>query len=169
MPAPLLILAVGNESRGDDALGPLLLRRLEAWLDAQGLAPQVELIEEFQLQVEHTLDIKGRERVLFIDAGHHTPAPFTFSQAIPCQLAGHTSHAVSPETLLGVYVQVHAKSPPPAFILCVAGEQFELGAPLSPQSEQYLQQAFEFACRLFDGQTPWQDFAATPPERQTHA
>ena len=28
MSAPLLVLAVGNPSRGDDALGPLLLERL---------------------------------------------------------------------------------------------------------------------------------------------
>lgn len=161
MPAPVLILAVGNESRGDDALGPLLLRRLQAWLNAQGLAEQVELIEEFQLQVEHTLDLAGRERVLFIDAGHHTSAPFTFSQAVPRRLEGHTSHAVSPETLLGVYALVHTKPAPPAFILCVAGEQFELGEPLSPRAGQYLQQAFEFACRLFDsgGQTAWQGLA----------
>ena len=30
MSAPLLVLAVGNPSRGDDALGPLLLERLQA-------------------------------------------------------------------------------------------------------------------------------------------
>ena len=30
MSAPLLILAVGNPSRGDDALGPMLLERLQA-------------------------------------------------------------------------------------------------------------------------------------------
>jgi Ni,Fe-hydrogenase maturation factor len=30
---PVLILACGNPSRGDDALGPLLLERLQNWLD----------------------------------------------------------------------------------------------------------------------------------------
>ncbi len=69
MVAPTLIFAVGNESRGDDALGPLLLRQLESWLAAEDHAEQFELLEEFQLQVEHAMDMKDRKLVLFIDAG----------------------------------------------------------------------------------------------------
>jgi len=68
--APVLVLAVGNPSRGDDALGPELAARLEA-----AALPGVEVIVEFQLQVENALDLVGRERVIFIDAGTGTPAP----------------------------------------------------------------------------------------------
>jgi hydrogenase maturation protease len=148
--APVLLLAIGNESRGDDGLGPLLLRRLGAWLDSEGLAGEVELIEEFQLQIENTLDLKGRELVLFIDAGKDTPSPYTFYQAVNKRLEGHTTHAVAPETLLGVYAMVHGEAPPPAFILCIRGDQFELGEPLSPLAQQRLDEACEFACRLFE-------------------
>ncbi|MBU3737217.1 MAG: hydrogenase maturation protease, partial [Methylobacterium sp.] len=119
--APLLVFAIGNESRGDDALGPLLARRLAAELDPL----QVEVLEEYQLQVENTLDMAGRELVLFIDAGHATPAPFRFYAAAAFALTGHSTHAVSPEALLGVYRQVQGEAPPPAFILCIAGEAFE--------------------------------------------
>src|SRR5512139_1450227 len=104
MPRPILLLAIGNESRGDDALGPLLARRLDDWLGTTGLREQVELIEEFQLQIEHTLDMVERELVLFIDAGHEgVPAPFSFYEARARRLEGHTTHAVAPETLLGIY------------------------------------------------------------------
>lgn len=149
-PAPVLLLAIGNESRGDDGLGPLLLRRLGAWLDSERLAGKVELIEEFQLQIENTLDLKGRELVLFIDAGKDTPAPYTFYKAVNKRLEGHTTHAVAPETLLGVYAMVHDEAPPPAFILCIRGEQFELGEPLSSLAQQRLDEACEFSCRLLE-------------------
>lgn len=148
--APVLLLAIGNESRGDDALGPLLLRRVGEWLEDKGLTGEVELIEEFQLQIEHTLDLKGRELVLFIDAGKDTPIPYAFYRAAIKRLDGHTTHAVAPETLLGVYAMVHDAAPPPAFILCVAGSVFELGEPLSAAAELNLQQACDFACRLLE-------------------
>ena len=69
--APLLVLAVGNPSRGDDALGPMLAERLES-----AALPGVEVITEFQLQVENALDLEGRERVIFVDAGVGTGGPF---------------------------------------------------------------------------------------------
>jgi hydrogenase maturation protease len=161
--APVLLLAIGNESRGDDGLGPLLLRRLGAWLDAEGLAGKVELIEEFQLQIENTLDLKGRELVLFIDAGKDTPAPYTFYKAVNKRLEGHTTHAVAPETLLGVYAMVHGEEPPPAFILCIRGEQFELGEPLSTLAQQRLDEACEFSCGLLENAS-LQDWARFPAE-----
>ena len=38
----------GNPSRGDDALGPLLLERLSRWLEAHP-SQDVEVIPDFQL------------------------------------------------------------------------------------------------------------------------
>jgi hydrogenase maturation protease len=155
--APVLLLAIGNESRGDDALGPLLLRRLGEIIEDN--RSEFELIEEFQLQVENTLDIKGRRLVLFIDAGDKTPAPFSFYPApIKC-LDGHLTHALSPEALLGIYARVHGESPPPAFVLCVSGMSFELGEPLSTEAEENLERAIAFSRQLMarpSGQA-WQD------------
>lgn len=148
LPRPVLVIALGNESRGDDALGPLLLSRLQAWLQERGLADGFELIEEFQLQVEHVLDLAGRSLVLFLDAGAATPPPYAFYRAVPRRLEGHTSHAVAPEVLLGVYTMVQGGEPPPAYILCVAGQRFELGEPLSAEARENLQQALELACGL---------------------
>lgn len=150
MSKPILVMAVGNESRGDDALGPLLGRRLENWLEHTGASQRVEVIEEFQLQVENTLDLHGREGVLFVDAGHQTFAPFSFYEARPKRLAGHTTHAVAPETLLGIYADVQHAAAPPAFILCIAGIAFELGEPLSPQAVDYLEHAAAFCRQLFE-------------------
>ncbi len=98
MTCPVLLLAVGNPSRGDDALGPRLAELAEA-----ANLPGVEVIVDFQLQVEHALDLVGRERVIFVDAGAGTEPPFVFRRVQPAAEFLHTSHALSPEAVLATY------------------------------------------------------------------
>ena len=154
MPAQTLIFATGNESRGDDALGPLLLRELDSWLKKteQGdkektdrFVQQFELMEEFQLQIEHAMDIKDRKRVLFIDAGMDTPSPFHFYRLQSSDQAVLYSHALAPQALLKVYLQFYREPPPDAFVLCIKGDSFELGEPLSANASANLALALNFA------------------------
>jgi hydrogenase maturation protease len=140
MVAPILILAIGNESRGDDALAPLLLRQLEEGTNPQ----QVELLEDFQLQIEHAADLVDRKLVLFIDAGTDTPAPYAFYRAQLDEGRMLFSHALMPEAVLATYAQVYRQAPPPAYVLCVRGEQFELGAPLSKEAQARMELARRF-------------------------
>ena len=144
MIAPVVIFAVGNPSRGDDAIGPMLHGQLEKWLKNENLSDQFDLIEDFQLQIEHVLDLQGRELALFIDAGAHTPEPFTFGRIAAATGITHTTHELPPEAVLQVFVQTECVDPPPAFVLCVRGEQFELGESLSAAADRNLQVAFEF-------------------------
>ena len=137
----MLVLAVGNPSRGDDAIGPELAARVEA----AGL-PGVEVIVEFQLQVENALDLVGRECVIFVDAGTGTPAPFQLRPVQPAAEFLHTSHALSPEAVLATYRRVTGNEPPEARLLCVRGESFELGEGLSAAAAANLESAW-FALR----------------------
>ena len=148
MPAPVLIFAVGNESRGDDATGPLLLRRLDVWLKSGGSADYFEPIEDFQLQIEHAMDMKDRQLVLFIDAGMDTPSPFAFYRAHIDDEPVLYSHALSPEALLKVYTQFYGEVPPDAYVLCVSGASFELGTAPSLPAQTNLSAALEFAMQL---------------------
>ena len=91
----LLIIGIGNPSRGDDAIGPVAIERL----GALGL-PDTELLTDFQLQVEYALDLVGRREVVFIDAAASGPAPFSFQPAAPVADASATSHALSPAAVL---------------------------------------------------------------------
>jgi len=165
MTAPVLIFAVGNESRGDDALAPLLLRRLDAWLEIEGRAAQFELLEDFQLQVEHALDMAGRELVLFVDAGMDTAAPYVFYRIQPGDSRTLFSHAITPQAVLETYAQIHRQAPPPAFVLCIRGEQFELGTALSPLAEQHMELAMEFLQGLIQKAeaSHWEDRITTTP------
>jgi hydrogenase maturation protease len=135
--APVLVLAVGNPSRGDDAIGPALAARIE-----EARLPHVEVIVEFQLQVENALDLAGRERVIFVDAGTGTPEPFELRRVEAATEFLHTSHALAPEAVLATYRRVTGDEPPEAWLLCVRGESFELGERLSEGGAANLEAAW---------------------------
>lgn len=136
MAAPILIFGVGNESRGDDALAPLLVRRLQTENEIRA-----EFIEDYQLQVEHVTDLLGRDAVLFIDADVSCDAPFHFSEITAAHDHSYTSHAMTPFALLHAYRQVYGKDAPASFLLRIRGYGFELGAPLSDEASANLEQA----------------------------
>ncbi len=166
--APVAVLACGNPSRGDDALGPLLLERLHAWLATAGRSAAFELIGDCQWQIEHALDLVGRERVLFIDAGAMTPAPFVFEQVQASGFVGPGSHALSPQALLSVLARISDEPPPAAFVLAVRGEHFELGGALGHRALAHADAAFAFLqelCRAASA-AGWRDLLGRSLHRQ---
>jgi hydrogenase maturation protease len=145
----LVIFGWGNVARGDDALGPLLLARIaEAqWTDSV-------LIEDYQLQIEHALDLEGADLALFLDAGRNTQAPFAFSEIFPRRGLTHLSHALAPESVLAIFEQTLGRKAPPAFLLCVRGENFDLGAGLSPEGAARLEAAWGFLQQIETARGP---------------
>lgn len=134
-----LILGWGNLSRGDDALGPLFVAGLLAQLPAD-LRDQVEFLEDYQLQVEHALDLVGRKQVLLVDACLNCATPFEARSVLAMRDTSYTSHALSPEALLQVIVDFEG-TPPPTTLLGIRGEVFELGAPMSASAQRHLMAA----------------------------
>ena len=130
---PELVFTWGNPSRGDDALGPAMYELLQQE-DFSG----VDLLTDFQLQIEHAIDLEGRERVLFVDASTSASAPFEFFRLQPEQDASYTTHAMSPQALLSVYQQVNGCTPPQAWLLSIRGYEFGLGLPLSTAANRHL-------------------------------
>ncbi|MES9899005.1 MAG: hydrogenase maturation protease [Sedimenticola sp.] len=143
---PLLIIGYGNPSRGDDALGPEFIRRIERLENLSGF----DALTDFQLQIEHALDLEERALVLFVDACESVGAPFEFTQLAPQQDESYSSHAMSPAAVLAVYQQIHKQPPPPAFLLGIPGYHFELGIPISDLAEKNLQAATVFFQTLLD-------------------
>lgn len=138
---PILVFGYGNLSRGDDAVGPLLLEYLQQRADLS----RVDLLTDFQLQIEHALDLQGRERVLFVDAAVAGNSPFELIELQPGRDNSYTSHAMSPQALLQVYSTVTGQTPPSSFLLSIKTESFELGESLSPAAADNLQEACRFA------------------------
>ena len=142
--APLLVLGWGNLSRGDDALGPLCVATLRDALPAH-LLDQVEFLDDYQLQIEFALDLVGRERILFIDANLNGAAPFEVHTALPRHDSTISSHALSPEALLQVFADLQGYAPPPATVLAIRGEAFELGEPMTAHAQTNLSAAVAWA------------------------
>jgi len=140
----VLVFGYGNLSRGDDALGPLLLEYIEKNISFDGL----EIISDFQLQIEHALDIENRQLVLFIDASVACDHAFSFTRLAPEKDKSYTTHAMSPSSVLAVYQSVVHKEPPPCFLLSIQAQNFELGSDLSDQAQRNLNEAIIFVKNL---------------------
>lgn len=146
--ASLLIFAYGNPSRGDDALGPEFLQRLEADRQAGRMDAGFDSITDFQLQIEHSLDLEGRDLVLFVDASVSVQEPFGFSRVLAARDDSYTSHAMTPAAVLAVHREVGNTPTPAAFLLSMPGYEFDLGSAIGETAQSNLQEALKFARKL---------------------
>ncbi len=154
--APILVLGWGNRGRGDDALGPLAVDALRArWAALTAGCPAqrhaVEFLEEHQLAVEHALDLAGRRAVLWIDASHDAPAPFVVQTLAPHRDASLSSHALSPQAVMQVFVDLHGRAPPPGWLLGIAGRDFGLGLAPGAEALAHLAAAVDWAAGWLAG------------------
>lgn len=142
-PYPTLLLAIGNDARQDDGLG---------WAFAQALEtnppPGWRLEYRYQLQVEDAALIAEYEQVIFADATHEAlPMGYAFGRLAPAVSFAFTTHALPPAAVLALCQQVYERSPR-AWLLAIAGVQWELGPGLSHTAQQHLQAALEALPRL---------------------
>jgi hydrogenase maturation protease len=138
--APQLVIGIGNPSRGDDAIGPRFLERAAEELGPWLASGELELQTDFQLQPEHAVDLRGRRRVVFVDASVSAPVPFSFERVEARRDESWSSHAMSPEAVLDAY-RASFGAPPEAFVLAIRGERFELGDPLTAPAVANLEAA----------------------------
>lgn len=143
MSAPVLLLAYGNPSRGDDALGPAFAAEVE-----RRFAGRLDVLVDYQLVPEHALDLRGRRRVYFVDASADGE-PVRVSNVVSRADVSFTLHALSPEALLYTASLVEPGPLPECRLIAIRGERFELGEPLSAAAQANLGMALErFAAEL---------------------
>ena len=141
----LTVIAWGNESRGDDGAGPLLARRLDELAD-----PGIEVIEDFQLQVEHVMDLRSEVPVLFVDASVEIEGGYRLDRLRPTIDSSISTHNVSPNALLGLFEKTLGKPAPDAYLLHICGAAFELGTGLSESTQRNAEAAWTFLADLLD-------------------
>ena len=141
-----LLLCYGNPARGDDGLGPALGElAIQAGLD--GLRVDID----FQLSVEHALDVARSDRVIFADARLPSSAPFTFDRTDPEAVETLGSHSVSPNAVIRLARDLYGRDVP-GFVLGISGEVFgDISEGLSPLAQANLAQAFAFLQRFLAG------------------
>ncbi len=141
--APVLVIGWGNPSRGDDALGPLFVEELSRRVQDR----HVEWLSDFQLQVEHALDLAGRERVLFVDASLQARPPFEVVPLTGMRDRSFTTHALSPAALLQVFHDIGGGEPPACTLLAIRGDSFALGEPPGAAARANLAEALAWGER----------------------
>lgn len=159
----LVVLAWGNESRADDGVGPLLARRIAALTN-----PRIELIEDLQLHIEHVMDLRSDVPALFIDTSIAISDGFRIESLEPRSDNSVTTHTVSPAALLRLYELTLKKTAPEAYLLHVAGRNFELGEEISAATAGHAEAAWLFLSKLLSASpAEWQPrlySAARTPE-----
>jgi hydrogenase maturation protease len=140
--ARVLVFGYGNPSRGDDALGPAVIAALED-LRADGRLTGVDLLTDFQLQIEHVLDLRDRDRVIFVDADLSPEtggrrAPWSLLPIEPAPDPGWTSHHLDPSQLAGLLSRLCTSAYPVLQLLAIRGQSAELGADLSAYAKANL-------------------------------
>jgi hydrogenase maturation protease len=145
----ILVFGYGNLSRGDDALGVLMLEHIEARFTLEN----IDLLTDFQLQIEHALDLENRELVVFVDASVKSEIAFEFTRLQPIRDLSHTTHAMSPAAILDTYQTIKNEPPPPCFLLAIGADSFELGEGLGEKAKQNLAKASEFMETLLNNPT----------------
>ena len=123
---------------------------LEKYRQESGKLASVDLLTDYQLQIEHAVDLEQREGVLFIDASVSCSEPYEFKKLQPQQDDSYTTHAMSPAAVLAVYRQINQLEPPPSYMLTIRGYEFGLGQAITEQAQKNLDQGFTFTKRLLE-------------------
>jgi hydrogenase maturation protease len=144
----VVVLAWGNPSRGDDALGPEFLRCAEPVAATATASGSFEFVTDFQLQPEHATDLDGRDLALFVDASSVLASPIALTELRPQRDRTFTTHGMSPAAVLATFRAAFGREPPPAFQLAIAGIGYELGDPMSVAATRHLDAALALFARL---------------------
>lgn len=123
-----LVVGVGQALRGDDAAGRCVAEALLA-----EFPDEADVVSTVQLVPELAEAISRAAAVVFVDSRIGGEPGLVEVEPLAAQSSPpHSSHAVSPQTLLYLAASLFGRVPPTA-LASVAGSDFELGAAMSPQ------------------------------------
>ena len=129
--ARILVIGVGNECRGDDAVGLAVARRLR-----QLSLENVTVIEETGEGADLMESWKGADTVIIVDAASSGAKPGTIhrvdarARQIPRGLLHYSTHAFSVGEAVEL-ARVMGQLPPHILVYGIEGERFEEGMELS--------------------------------------
>jgi len=137
----ILLIGIGNISRGDDGIGWLFADDIES-----GFGKNITVEKEFQLVVEDALKITGYDTVIFVDASENVlDKGFDFRKIdVPDVIKTEfTSHAQTPENIMFLASDLF-KWTIDAYLMEISGQDWELGEDLSEYGRQNLHHAMIF-------------------------
>jgi len=135
----ILLLSLGNGSRGDDGVGLALGRAL-----SERLPPgSHQVVEAVQLLPEHAEQAARAEAVVFLDAAvSGAPGEVHANQVTSRAPRAALLHALTPEEILGLARTTYGKAPQ-GLLVTVGGKDFSFVERLSTEAEAALPEAVE--------------------------
>jgi len=138
MPDPLLIIGIGNSSRGDDGLGWAFLDSISRMQPAPG-----QLEYRYQLVVEDAELLTRYPRVLFVDAcENHLPDGFSLEPCRPDPVAEIYTHQQTPGAVLFLCQELYGHHPE-AWCLRIQGYVWDFDTGLTGKGRENLGRAVE--------------------------
>ncbi len=137
----ILLIGIGNISRGDDGIGWLFADEME--VDFRQL---ITVQKEFQLVVEDALKMTEYDTIIFVDASENKlQNGFEFRKVdVPNVIKTEfTSHAQTPENIVFL-ASFLFKNKNDAYVMEISGQDWELGHGLSAHGLQNLNSAMMF-------------------------
>lgn len=141
-----LIIGYGSSLRGDDGIGQQVAERVERWEK-----PNVRSRPVHQLTPELAEELTHFDGVIFVDARLDGEA-VEVSAVEPgeSETAVNLGHAINPRSLLSLAKSLYGNLPP-AWLVAVPGENFEMCDRLSPTGEKGVEEALKQIERLIGG------------------
>lgn len=139
--APILLIGIGNELRGDDALGRLVARRFSG-------VPGVRVAEENGEGVDLIAALAGAQTVILVDAVESGSPPGTLHRfdataaPIPATIFRCSTHAFSVAEAVEL-ARVLDELPPRLILFGIEGRNFSAGSDLSPEAAGAIEAAVE--------------------------
>lgn len=133
--ANMLVIGVGNEYRGDDGVGILIARRLQAQMPEN-----VDVLIQSGEGAALMEAWKGAENVIIVDAVHSGAPPGTVfrldagSQPLPSNFFHYSTHAFSVAEAVELSRALQ-QLPDNLMVYGIEGKTFDAGAALSPEVE----------------------------------
>jgi len=140
-----LVLGCGNDLRGDDALGPIVVDELQAMLPDE---PHVRFEVRCGLTPELADTLATIDRLVFVDCSlggpHGVVRRVEYGPSDDADIA--CVHLLDLPALLSWTKQLYGRAPR-AVAYTIAGESFELSEELSPNVADALPELIDKVCR----------------------
>jgi hydrogenase maturation protease len=131
----ILVIAFGNRSTGEDAVGRLVAEALIA-----NRHPNVVTLSVTQLVPEFATLVASSRAVIFVDAGAEQQKSIEVRELVPaCPLSSRLHH-VGPRELLAVTRNCYGHAPL-AWLVAVPGHEFDRTEVLSPAATRQVRSA----------------------------
>ena len=144
----VLIYGYGNPGRQDDALGILLVERMELWAQENGLE-SLDFDSNYQLNIEDAMAISEYDMVVFADASVEDIDGFIITPVTACQKTEFTMHAMSPEFVLHLCQSLYNKFPA-TYLIHLKGYEFEFYGELTQKAEKSLSDVCQLLKRILE-------------------